>query len=332
MNAHDNPLLDFSGLPRFDAIRPAHVTPAMDVLVADVRRAVEGVATASGEPTWDAVVAPMASALDRLDRAWGAVRHLNAVVDTPELRDAHNASLPHVVALFTDIAQDLRLYGKYRALHASPAYAALDAAQRKVVDNELRDFRLGGAELPDAQKARFKALQEELADLSTQFSEHVLDATNAWAYYASAEELAGVPADVVDAARAAAQAEGKDGHKLTLRMPCYLPVMQYAHRRELRARLHRAFATRASDLGERPEWDNGPLIGRILAGRREEAELLGYPNYAHVSLVPKMAEHPDEVVAFLRDLAQRAKPFADNDFAELTAFAQAHLDLGALEP
>jgi oligopeptidase A len=332
MNAHDNPLLDFSGLPRFDAIRPAHVTPAMDALVADVRRAVEGVATASGEPTWDTVVAPMASALDRLDRAWGAVRHLNAVVDTPELRDAHNASLPHVVALFTDIAQDLRLYGKYRALHSSPAYAALDAAQRKVVDNELRDFRLGGAELPDAQKARFKALQKELADLSTQFSEHVLDATNAWAYYATADELAGVPADVVDAARAAAQAEGNDGHKLTLRMPCYLPVMQYAHRRDLRARLHRAFATRASDLGERPEWDNGPLIGSILAGRREEAELLGYPNYAHVSLVPKMAGHPDEVVAFLRDLAQRAKPFADNDFAELTAFARAHLDLGALEP
>jgi oligopeptidase A len=332
MNAHDNPLLDFSGLPRFDVIRPAHVTPAMAVLLGDVRRAVETVATASTSPTWATLVEPMTSALDRLDRAWGAVRHLNAVMDSPDLREAYNANLPEVVALFTDIAQDLRLYDRYRALRAGPEYAVLDPAQRKVIDNELRDFRLGGAELPEAQKARFKALQEELADASTQFQEHLLDATNAWAYYATEEELSGVPADVVAAARAAAEAEGREGHKLTLRMPCYLPVLQYAHRRDLRARMHEAHATRASDLGAKPEWDNSTLIAKILAGRREEAQLLGYANYAQVSLVPKMAQHPDEVIAFLRDLARRAKPFAERDFEELSAFARTYLDLGTLEP
>jgi len=332
MSAIDNPLLDFSGLPRFDVVQPAHVTPAIDALVTQVREAVEGVATSTAAATWASVVEPMANALDRLDRAWGAVRHLNAVLDTPALREAYNAALPKVVALYTDIGQDLRLYDRYRALRAAPGYATLDEAQRKLIENELRDFKLGGAELPEDRKARFKALQEELADWSTQFSEHLLDATNAWAYYASEEELSGVPADVIAAAREAAQSEGREGCKLTLRMPCYLPVMQYAHRRDLRARLHEAYATRASDLGAKPEWDNGPLIGKILAGRREEARLLGYPNYAHVSLVPKMAEHPDEVIAFLRDLAHRAKPFAERDFEELTTFARTHLDLGTLEP
>jgi oligopeptidase A len=332
VNANDNPLLDFSGLPRFDAIRPEHVTPAMEVLLRDVRTAVEGVATSTAAPTWATLVEPMSAALDRLDRSWSTVRHLHAVVDTKALRDAYNTNLPQIVALFTDITQDLRLYDMYRALRASDEYATLDAARRKVVDNELRDFKLGGAELPDDDKARFKALQEELADYSTQFQEHLLDATNAWAYYATEAELSGVPADVVAAARAAAQAEGSEGHKLTLRMPSFLPVMQYAHSRDLRRLVHEAYSTRASDLGAKPEWDNGPLIGRILAGRREEARLLGFPNYAQVSLVPKMAEHPDEVIAFLRDLARRAKPFAERDFEELTAFARSHLDLGTLEP
>jgi oligopeptidase A len=329
---HDNPLLDFSGLPRFDAIRPAHVAPAMDVLVAEVREAIEAVATSASPPSWATLVEPLTLALDRLDRAWSAVRHLNAVVDTPELRDAYNANLPRIVELFTDLTQDERLFEKYRALRAAPEYATLDAAQRKVIDNELRDFKLGGAELPAAPKARFKALQEELSDASTQFQEHLLDATNAWAHYVAEAALAGVPVDVVAAARAAAQEDGKDGCKLTLRMPCYLPVMQYARDRELRRRMHEAYSTRASDLGADPAWDNGPLIDRILAGRREEASLLGYPNFAHVSLVPKMAGHPDEVIAFLRDLARRARPFAEREYVELADFARAHLDLPTLAP
>ncbi|MEO8506423.1 MAG: M3 family metallopeptidase [Betaproteobacteria bacterium] len=329
----DNPLLDFSGLPRFDAITPAHVTPAVDALLTDARRTVETVATAPAAPTWDSLVEPMADALDRLDRAWSAVRHLNAVVNTPELREAHNENLPKVIDFHTSLAQDLRLFDKYRALRAQPGFAALDAAQRKLIDNELRDFKLGGAELADADKIRFKAIQEELADLSTKFEEHVLDATNAWAYYCDAEaELAGVPADVLAEARAAAEAEGKTGWKLTLRMPCYLPVLQYAENRDLRRRMHEGYSTRASDLGANPQWNNTLVIGRILALRREAAQLLGYPNHAHVSLVPKMAEHPDEVIAFLRDLASRAKPFAELDFAELTVFARTELGLAELAP
>ena len=333
MTATDNPLLDFSGLPRFDAIRPEHVTPAVDALLADGRATIERIAESAAEPTWDGVVAPLAESLDRFDRAWSAVRHLHAVLDTPALRDAYSANQPKVVAFFTELAQDLRLYAKYRALRAQPEFARLDAAQQRVVDNELRDFRLGGAELADADKARFRALQEELAALSTQFEEHLLDETNDWAHYVEDEALlAGVPADVRDAARAAAAAEGRAGWKLTLRMPCYLPVMQYAEARELRQRMHEAYATRASDLSPHPERDNAPLIARILELRRASARLLGYGNYAQVSLVPKMANDPDEVVAFLRDLARRARPFAERDFAELSAFARDELGLSELAP
>jgi oligopeptidase A len=328
-----NPLLDFSGLPRFDAIRPEHVGPAVDALIADARAIVETVAADRGPATWDCVVEPLTATLDRLDRAWGTVRHLNAVVSTPALRDAYNAALPKVTAFHADLGQDLRLLARYRALAGSPAYAALDTAQRRAVDNELRDFRLGGAELPDGAKARFKAVQEELAGLSARFDDNVLDATNAWALFVDSEAgLAGVPADVLAEARSAAAADGRSGFKLTLRMPCYLPVMQYADDRALRATLHRAYVTRASELGARPEWDNTAVIARILALRHEAAALLGYPDYAALSLVPKMARDADEVLAFLRDLAGRARPFAERDFAELGAFARAELGLSELEP
>jgi len=333
MPSNDNPLLDFSGLPRFDAIVPSHVTPAVDRLLADTRATVEAVATAQAAPTWATLVEPLADVLEHLDRSWSAVRHINAVVNTRELRDAYNENQPKIIALHSDLAQDLRLYSKYRALHASPEYASLDAAQRKLLDNELRDFKLGGAELPDAGKARLKLIYEELGELSTRFEENLLDATNAWGHYGEDEaELAGIPEDVIGAARAAAELDGETGWKLTLRMPCYLPVMQYAHDRNLRRLMHEAYSTRASELGSKPEWDNGPLIERILALRHEAARLLGYSNYAEVSLVPKMAQNPDEVVTFLRDLARRAKPFAERDFAELATFARDELDLPDLAP
>ncbi len=327
-----NPLLDFSGLPQFDRIEPAHVTPALDTLLEQARTAVETAAHDRGAPTWDNVVEPLTEALDHLERAWGAVRHLNAVVSTPELRDAYNGNLPRITAFYTDLAQDLRLYGRYRALRESPAFGQLDPARRKLLDNELRDFRLGGAELPDDRKARFKALQEALATLCAQFDDHVLDATNDWTLYVHDEkDLAGVPQDVIEEARAAAATDGKDGWKLTLHMPCYLPVMQYAESRTLRATMHRGFVTLASDLGARPEWDNTPVIGEILKLRHEESQLLGYRNYAEVSLVPKMAASSDEVLGFLRDLAQRAKPFAQRDYAELVAFARTDLGLDELQ-
>ena len=328
-----NPLLDFSGLPRFDAIRAAHVVPAVDLLVAQARAVVDAVATDPRPATWDTVVEPLVDTLDRLDRAWGAVRHLNAVVNTPELRDAYNAALPTVTTFYADLGQDLRLFDRYRALAASPAFAALDAAQQRVVANEQRDFRLGGALLADADKARFKAVQEELAGLSARFDDNVLDATDDWSLYVdTAAALAGVPADVVDAARAAAAADGRPGYKLTLRMPCYLPVMQYADDRALRATLHRVYATCASDLGARPDWDNTGVIERILALRLEAATLLGYANYADLSLVPKMARTTGEVLDFLRDLGRRARPFAIEDRDQLAAFARDELGLTDLAP
>ena len=208
-------------------------------------------------PTWDSVVEPIAEALDRLDRAWSAVRHLNAVVNTPPLRDAYNANLPKVTAFYSDLGQDLRLFARYRALRDAPAFATLLPAQRKLIDNELRDFKLGGAELPDDAKARLKRCTRSWPICRPNSTNTCSMPRTAGRTTSQGEaELAGVPADVLADARAAAQAEGKPGWKLTLRMPCYLPVMQYAHNRELRRQLHEAYATRASDLGARTEWDN----------------------------------------------------------------------------
>jgi oligopeptidase A len=275
-------------------------------------------------------VQPLSDALDRLDRAWAQVGHLNAVVNTPELRAAYNENLPKVTAFHTELGQDERLFARYRALAASPRFAAADPARRRVVDNALRDFRLSGAELAAAPKARFKAIEEELAGLSSRFADNVLDATNDFSLYVEdASRLAGMPADVVAAARASAQADGKPGWKLTLHMPSYLPVLQYADDRSLRETLYRANATRASEFGK-PEWDNGPLVDRILTLRAEAAALLGYDSYAEVSLVPKMARSPAEVIDFLHDLATRAKPYAERDMAELSEFARERLGLSEL--
>jgi oligopeptidase A len=331
MNA--NPLLDFSALPRFDAIAPSHVSPAVDALLDAARRAIETVATDARPPTWDNVVVPTEEPLEHLDRAWSAVRNLNAVVNTPELREAYNANLPKITAFHTDVAQDLRLFERFRALAASPSFRELDAARARLIDNELRDFRLGGAELPPDRKARFKAVQEELAQLSAKFDDNVLDAENAWSELVTdAGELAGVPGDVVAAARASAAQDGVQGYKLTLRMPCFIPVMQYADNRALRARMHRAMATVASDLGGNDAWDNTAVIQRLLELRREEAVLLGYRNFAEVSLVAKMAQSPDEVLRFLRDLAGRARPFAQRDYAEVAEFARTALGIADFAP
>jgi oligopeptidase A len=330
MNA-TNPLLDFGSLPRFDLIRAEHVASAVDVLLAAGRDAVERVATDTDAPSWANVVAPTETAFDHLDRAWGAISHLNAVVSTPAIRDAYNAALPRVTAFFADIAQDARWSARFRALADAQAFAQLVPAQRKVVDNAIRDFRLGGADLPDAVKARFKALQEELATLSATFDDNVLDSENAWSLYVETpHDLAGVPADVVATARNEAEAEGRTGYKLTLRHPCYLPIMQYADDRSLRARMHRASATRASDLGASAAWDNSSIMLRILALRNEEARLLGYANYAELSLVPKMARTPAEVLAFLRDLGRRAQPVAQDEYGELASFARDALGIGEL--
>ena len=324
-----NPLLDFSGLPRFAEIRPEHVTPAVEELLAKARAAVA--AAENAPPTWEAFVAPLEDVHERLGRAWGQVSHLHGVMDTPPLREAYNANLPQISQYWTELGQNLRLFDKYRALHGSAEYRQLTPARRKAVDNALRDFKLSGAELDEAKKPRFAAIQEELARLSAKFSENVLDATNAWTVDIDDEKrLAGIPGDALQAAREAAEKDGKKAWRFTLHMPSYFPVMQYAEDRELRAQMYRASATRASEFGK-PEWDNTPLIAKILKLRREAAQLLGYPSHAEVSLVPKMANSPAQVLEFLRDLAKRARPYAEKDMAELRAFARDELGIDELQ-
>lgn len=315
-----NPLLDFNDLPLFDAVRPEHVVPAMDELLAQADRALATVTEPGFPADWTGIARTLDVATERLGRAWGVVGHLNAVADTPQLRAAYNEALPKVTDFWTRLGADERLYAKYKVIDA----ASLTAEQRQAHKNALRNFVLSGAELTGAAKDRFAAIQERQAELSQKFSENALDATDAFAYYAAAEELEGVPEDVVQGARAAAQAEGKSGHKLTLKMPSYLPVMQFGHNRTLRERLYRAYVTRASDQGD-PKFDNTELVREILALRREEAQLLGYANFGEVSVVPKMAESPQQVVQFLRDLALRARPYALKDVEDMRVFAAEHL-------
>ncbi|KRG84494.1 oligopeptidase A [Stenotrophomonas daejeonensis] len=328
MNA--NPLLDFSGLPRFDAIRPEHVTPAIDVLLAEAEAAVKTAETVA-PVGWDNFVTPLDDATERLYRAWGQVTHLQAVVNTPELREAYNANLPKISRFGSAVAQNPALYAQYKALAASPEAAGFDGARAKALDNALRDFRLGGAELDEAGKVRFAQLQEELSGLQAKFSQNVLDATDAFALHVEDEaELSGLPVDVIAAARAAAQKDGRDGWKLTLQMPCYLPVQTYADSRALREQLYRAHAMRASEFGE-ASLDNSGNIDRILAVRTELAALLGFDNYAEYSIATKMAADAPQVLGFLRDLAARAKPHAQRDRAELEAFARDELGLTDLQ-
>ena len=323
-----NPLLDFSGLPRFSEVRPEHVTPAIDQLLAEGRGMIASAEQA--QPTWDEFVAPLEDVNERLGRAWGQVAHLHAVMDNPPLREAYNANLPKISQYWTELAQNLALFQKYKELQRSPQFASLPAARRKIVDNALRDFRLGGAELPPQEKQRYAEIQEELAKLAARFSENVLDATNACSIVVDESRTGGIPQDVLQAAREAAQKDASAGWKFTLHMPSYLPVMQYAHDRRLRETLYRESATRASEFGK-PEWDNTKLVARIVELRRELAGLLGFANYAEVSLMPKMAESPAQVLSFLDDLARHARPFAEKDAAELRAFAKQELQLETLE-
>ncbi|WP_066096934.1 M3 family metallopeptidase [Xanthomonas massiliensis] len=327
----ENPLLDFSGLPRFDEIRAEHVGPAIDTLLAQAEAAVKRAETVA-PATWDGFVEPLDDATEKLWRAWGQVGHLQAVANTPAMREAYNANLPKVSRFSSALGQNLALYAQYKALKAGPEWAGYSGARRRIVDNALRDFRLGGAELDAAGKARFAAIQEELSALSAKFSEHVLDATDAYALYVEDEaRLSGIPAEVLAAAKAAAAKDGKPGWKLTLQMPCYLPVMAHADDRALREQLCRAYFVRASELGGNPELDNTPVMRRLLALRAELAGLLGFADYAGYSLATKMAESPAQVLGFLRDLAARALPHARRDRDELEAFAREHLGLEHVE-
>ena len=317
----NNPLLHFSGLPKFNEIKAEHVSPAIESLLAEARATVETLANIEGPVTWANFANKLEDMEERLSRAWSQVGHINAVVNSPELREAYNENLSKLTDFYADLGQDERLYAKYRALRNSREFDTLSAAQKKIVENELRDFRLGGAELPAAQKARFKEIQEALSKLSSRFEENVLDTTNDYALYVhDVQTLQGIPQDVLQAAADAAAAENKMGWKFTLHFPSYLPVLQYADNRELRETLYRAYATRASEFGK-PEWDNTPIIAEILKLRHEAAQLLGFDNYAELSIATKMADSAKHVKDFLQDLAARAKPFALRDKIELDEYA-----------
>ena len=321
-----NPLLDFSGLTRFDDVRPEHVTPAIDTLIAEAAAVVNSLEAAGGPVTWDNFVIPLEEASERLGRAWGVVNHLNGVMDTPELRAVYNETQPKITEFWTALGQNEALFDKYKAMRASPDYATLSPARKKIVEDALRDFRLGGAELPESKKERFADIQEQHAAVSTRFSENVLDATNDYKLVvATIEELAGVPEDAVAAAKAAAEKDGKEGYLFTLHFPSYFPLLQFGDNRALRETIYRASATKASEMGvvfsELEKWDNTGNIATLLRLRDEEARLLDYRNFAEVSLVSKMAQSPEHVIEFLEDLARRARPYAEKDLAELRAFA-----------
>ena len=325
LSPENNPLLQHGSLPLFDQIKPEHVSPAIDVLLAAAAEALETVTAPEFPAEWQKIAKVLDVSTERLSSAWGAVSHLKSVADTPELRAAYNEALPKVTEFWTQLGADERLYAKYKEVNP----ASLDAAQQQALKNALRNFVLGGAELQGEAKARYAAIQERMAELSQKFSENALDATDQFALYVDQEALEGVPEDVQNTAREAAEKEGKAGYKLTLKMPCYLPVMQFAKSSDLRYRLYRAYVTRASDQApaEFVALDNSAIIQEILQLREEEAKLLGYQNYAEVSVATKMADSPAKVIAFLRDLAQRARPYAEKDLADMRQFAADHLDL-----
>jgi oligopeptidase A len=326
----NNPLLSRDTLPDFAAVRPEHVAPAIELLLADADAALQQAVGDATPADYDALSAVLDVPVERLQCAWGAVSHLQAVADTPALRAAHAAMLPRVTDFHTRLGADERLYAKYKAVAASADAGRLPADKRRALALALRDFVLGGAELHGAARERFTQIQDRRAALSQRFGDNVLDATDSFAMVVGEAELDGVPADVRAATRAAAAAEGRDGHKLTLHAPVYQPVLQYATQRPLREQLFRAHATRASEFGP-AELDNTALMQELLALRAEEAQLLGHASYAHVSLVPKMAQSPQQVLDFVRDLAARARPHAERDRAELEAFAARELGLPELQ-
>ncbi len=323
-------LSQLGDLPRFDEITPESIEPTLRSAMDEAKVAIEKI-KATDIATWDNTVEALTDITEKVGRMWGVVAHLNSVVDTPALRAVYNQMMPEVTVFFTEMSQDIVLYERFKAIKANE-YATLSAAQQKKLDNDLRDFVLSGAELPEKEQQEFAKLQTEGAQLAAEFSQNVLDATDAFALYIEDEsELAGLPDYAVAMFQAAAQAEEKTGYKIGLQMPHYLAVMQYADNRELREKIYRAYVSRASELGE-GKWDNTANIGRRLVASQKEAHLLGFDNFAQLSLATKMADSPEQVVAFLRDLAASAKPFAQEDKKALLAFAGETLGLNDIEP
>lgn len=321
-----NPLLQEFDLPPFSAIRPEHVEPAIDQILADNRAAIAELLGREGTPDWNGFVLTLDALGERLSRAWGPVRHLNSVCNNPELREAYEACLPKLSQYWTEMGQNRALCDGWKALAASPAAAGFEVAQHSIVKHALRDFHLSGIDLPEEQQKRYGAIQMRLSELSSRFSNQLLDATQAWSKHITDEaELAGLPEHARAQMAEAAKARELDGWLVSLEFPSYIAVMTYAERRELREEVYTAYSTRASDQGPNAgEFDNGPLMAEILDLRQELAELLGFPHYAELSLATKMAESTEQVLGFLRDLSLRSRASAEQDLAELSAFAAEH--------
>ena len=333
-NLQDNPLITFgTGIPQYSAILPEHIAPAIHHLLEQAELAVNHAVAAETPSTWLDLAEPLEDATESLSRAWGAISHLNSVADTPELRVAHGEMLPKVTAFMSSLGQNLALYEKFKLLSKSQEFSNLSLAQKKVIENALRDFRLGGAELSPADKPRFSQIQDEQAQLGKAFSDHVLDATDGFVHLITdIAELSGLPEDAIAAAADTAKQKHLTGWAFTLHFPSYYPVMQYAENRALRKRLYEAYITRASELAPQygqgqMAWDNTQNMLDQLRLRSEEAKMLGFANYAALSLAPKMARSVAEVDHFLSDIAQRARPFAERDWQELLSFAKDHLQL-----
>ncbi|MGA7978930.1 MAG: oligopeptidase A [Chromatiaceae bacterium] len=327
----DNPLLDMAGLPPFARIRPEHAEPAIDQLLAECRARIDELTKGAELRTWESFVEPLEELDDRLSRTWSPVSHLNSVLNSDELRQAYNACLPKLSDYGTEVGQNRALYEGYRAVAGGEH---LDSAQRKLLENALRDFHLSGVDLPDDKKARYKAISQELSQLTSKYEENLLDATHAWSKVVADEgALAGLPDSARALAKQTAEERGEEGWVLTLDFPSYLPVMTYADDRELRREVYTAYSTRASEQGPYAgRWDNTEIMERILALRHELAELLGFASYAHRSLATKMARTPDEVMHFLNDLAERSVDQARKELAELTEFARDHYRIDELAP
>jgi len=316
-----NPLLQSHELPPFTSIRAEHIEPAIRELL-DENRARLNALLDSGANTWDALVVPLEEMQHRLARTWSPVGHMNGVVNNDDLRAAYNACLPLLTAWNTDLAQNERLYRAYESIRSTEG-PRLTAGQRKLLDNALRDFRLAGVALPEAEKQRFKALMERLATLQSKFDENVLDATNAWSRHVTDEtEIKGLPAPIIERARAAAQSGGSQGWLFTLDAPNYQAVMTHAENSTLRREFYEAWVTRASDQGPLAgRWNNTELMSQILAARHELAAVVGFSNYAEYSLATKMASSVGEVRQFLEQLATRSKPVAQQELAVIEKFA-----------
>ena len=317
-----NPILFRDSLPLFDQIKPSHISPAIEGILKEANSLIHSLKVMGGSISWENFVEPIEMVSEKISRAWGQIEHLNAVVNSDDLRKAYNDNLIKLTEFYTNLSQDEALYKKYQSLKDGEIFESLAPSQKRIIDNVLREFKLGGAELNELEKARFKVIQEKLAKLSTQFEENILDATNEFSIFVGdADDLQGIPEENIKKAQSEAIEDKKEGYKFTLHFPSYLPVMQYAEDRNLREKLYRGYATRASELAS-PKFDNTKLIDEILALRYESAKLLGFNHFTEMSLVTKMAKSNEEVVSFLMDLANKAKPFALKDMEELSAFSK----------